>query len=153
MSYSYLWDVNAASGTIYYMLTADPGNPDIKSWYDVLDRVRREDVEIFGGVWNSKLTSYDAKGNVATSTRPYKSGETIFTTTYAYDNYNRVQSATNSIGSTTYGYAYSGGNLTTTITNPANQVSSKVTDAAGKLISATDYGGTLTYSYLSLIHI
>lgn len=52
------------------------------------------------------------------------------------------------MGNTTIGYSYSGGNLTTTTTTPSG-ASSKVTDASGKVISATDNGGTLSYSYYS----
>jgi RHS repeat-associated protein len=86
---------------------------------------------------------------VATSTAPYKSGETVLTTTTTYDTYNRPATASNTIGTTTYGYSYASGNLTLTLTNPAGQVSSKVMDADNKMLSATDYGGTLNYTYNS----
>ena len=151
---SYGWDVNASEKTIHYQLTSHPGKPDVKIWFDLLDREKKRQTEGFQNSpptaqWVTEVKTYDERGNVATTTTPYKSGESVLTTTYNYDNYNRLTSATNTLGTTTYGYSYASGNLTTTTTNPASQVSSKVTDANGKVISATDYGGTLTYTYNS----
>lgn len=151
---SYGWDVNASEKTIHFQLTSHPGKPDVKIWFDLLNREKKRQTEGFQNSpptaqWVTEVKTYDERGNVATTTTPYKSGESVLTTTYNYDNYNRLTSATNTLGTTTYGYSYASGNLTTTTTNPASQVSSKVTDATGKVISATDYGGTLTYTYNS----
>ncbi|GAB4014482.1 hypothetical protein [Spirosoma koreense] len=127
-----------------------PGKPDVKTWYDLLGREVKKQTEGFNGQWLTQTQTYDARGNVSTSTQPYLPGETQLTTTTTYDTYNRVSTVNvTGIGTTTMGYSYAGGNLTTTTTNPANQVSSKVTDASGQTISATDYGGTLTYTYNS----
>ncbi|MEO1627573.1 MAG: RHS repeat-associated core domain-containing protein, partial [Bacteroidota bacterium] len=82
-----------------------------------------------------------------TARAPYKSGETTFTTTYNYDNYNRRTSEVNPFGTTTYSYSYSGGKSKITKTNPAGQVSTVETDASGLKTQATDGGGTLTYTY------
>jgi len=151
---SYGWDVNASEKTVYYQLTSHPGKPDVKIWFDLLNREKKRQTEGFQNSpptaqWVTEVKTYDERGNVATTTAPYKQGESILTTTYNYDDYNRLTSATNTLGTTTYGYSYASGNLTTTTTNPASQVSSKVTDATGKVISAADYGGTLTYIYNS----
>jgi len=151
---TYGWDVNASEKTIHYQLTSHPGKPDVKIWYDLLDREKKRQLEGFQNSpptaqWVTEVKTYDVRGNVATSTTPYKSGETVLTTTNTYDIYNRPYTMANTLGTTTYGYAYASGNLTATVTNPASQVSSKVIDATGKTISATDYGGTLTYTYNS----
>ena len=146
---SYAWDVNASTGTIHTKTITHPGKPDTKEWFDILDREKRKDMQVFGNTWSSQYTTYDAKGNVATSTLPYKTGEAVLTTTNIYDSYNRLTSSSNNMGTNSYTYSYNGGNLTTTVTNPASQVKSKVTDATAKIISATDYGGTLTYTYYS----
>jgi len=147
---TYAWGINAGEGTIHYLLTSHPGKPDIKVWYDLLDREKKSETEGFQNQWITTKTTFDSRGNVATNTSPYKTGEAILTNTNSYDAYNRLVSTTNSIGTATIAYSYDlSGNLTTTTTNPAGQVSSKITDPSGKTISATDYGGTLTYSYNS----
>ena len=146
---SYVWDVNAGESTIFYHQIQNPADADVKTWYDLLGRNKKRQTEGFLGQWSTEVWTYDSRGNVATATQPYKPGETYLTNTHTYDAYNRLSTAVNTLGTTTYAYSYSSGNLTTTATNPASQVSSKVTDASGKLISATDYGGTLSYTYNS----
>ncbi len=149
ISNTYGWDINATEGTIHYVKTSHPGKPDEKKWFDVLDRIVKKEIENFANTISIQKTTYDARGNLFTSTLPYKQGETILTTTNLYDVYNRPISATNIIGQTTYSYAYTSGNLKTTVVNPALQEKSSITDASGKMISATDYGGTLSYTYYS----
>jgi RHS repeat-associated protein len=149
VSTSYVWDINNVTGTIHKKSSSHPGRPDEILWYDVVDRVKRKDVQLFGNSWSSQFTTYDSRGNVATSTLPYKSGESVLTSTNTYDIYNRLATVSNTIGTTSYVYSYNSGNLTSTVTNPANQIKSTVTDPAGRMISATDYGGTLNYTYYS----
>jgi RHS repeat-associated protein len=146
---TYGWEINATEGTIHYAKTTHPGKPDEKKWFDLLDRVRKKETENYGNTTSIQKTTYDARGNVATSTLPYKVGETILTTTNTFDEYNRPKSASNTIGTTSYNYAYVSGTLKTTIINPALQEKSSIADASGKMISATDYGGTLNYTYYS----
>jgi YD repeat-containing protein len=147
---NYGWDIG--NGAIYYTLLDHPGKPNVKTWYDLLGREIKSETDAFGSGMITQAKTYDAKGNVATSTQPYKTGETVLTTTTTYDTYNRptnISTSEVSFGTTTIGYAYNAGNLTTTTTNPAGQVASKTTDATGQTISATDHGGTLTYTYNS----
>ena len=146
---SYNWNIDASSGTIHKKTITHPGKPDIIVYYDILDRERRKDVQIFGNTWSSQYFTYDVRGNLFTSTLPYKTGEVVLTTTNLYDIYNRLSSSANTIGTTSYSYTYNNGKLTTSITNPAGQVKSQVTDATGKMTSSTDNGGTLDYTYYS----
>jgi len=146
---TYAWAVSSTDGTIHSHITSHPGQPDVKVYFDLMDRERKREEETFGGVWTTQKTTYDVRGNIHTSTIPYKSMESILTTTNTYDTYNRLSSSANTIGTTNFAYSYTGGNLTTTTTNPASQVSSKVTDAAGRLVSVTDHGGTMDYTYYS----
>jgi RHS repeat-associated protein len=145
---NYGWDVSGNS--VWYSTTSHPGKPDVKAWYDVLGREIKSEKEGFQGQSTTQVKTYDARGNLSTSTDPYKSGEPILTTTTQYDAYNRVFNITNSgpFGTTTIGYAYAAGKLTTTTTTPSG-VSSKTTDASGQVVSATDNGGTLNYTYYS----
>jgi RHS repeat-associated protein len=147
---SYGWDINTSDGTINYHLISHPGKPDTKVWFDLLGRQKKTETQGSHSTTIMQKKTYDAKGNLATSTAPYKSGEPILTTTFSYDFYNRLSQESNTLGTTGYAYVYDvNDNLTVTITNPAGQVSSKTTDASGKLISVTDSGGTLTYTYNS----
>ena len=70
---SYGWDINASEGTVHYHLIAHPGKPDLKVWYDLLDRERKRQTEGFQGQWITEKKTYDVRGNVATTTSPYKS--------------------------------------------------------------------------------
>lgn len=144
---SYGWD--QTNGAVWYSLLSHPGKPNVKTRFDVLGREIKKETEGFGGQPIIQTKSYDARGNVASGTQPYKSGETVITTTTLFDNYNRPYNINNGpLGTTTMGYTYSSGNLTTTTTTPT-ETSSQTTDASGKTISATDNGGTLTYAYFS----
>ncbi|WP_229214941.1 FG-GAP-like repeat-containing protein [Dyadobacter bucti] len=145
---AYGWDL--ANGAVWYKLLTHPGKPDVKTWYDLLDREIKTQTEAFPSGWITQSRTYDARGNAATATQPYKTGEAVLTTTTQYDNYNRPSVISNSgpFGTTTIGYAYSGGKLTTTTSTPAGN-SSKTTDATGQVTSASDDGGTLTYTYYS----
>jgi len=147
---AYNWDIDVVNGTVHYHTTGHSGKPDVKVWYDILDREKKKQVEGFQNQWITINTTYDARGNVAAATAPYKSGETVLTSTNTYDNYNRLANTSNTFGTVTTAYTYDiSGYLTTTTTNAAGQVSSKITDACGRTVSATDYGGTLTYTYNS----
>lgn len=147
----YAWEL--VFPQIYSITTQHPGKPDVKTWYDRSNRVLQTRTYGLGGESINTNTTYDTRGNVQTTTAPYKTGETPLVTTQVYDDFNRVISTSNTLQTTQYNYAYSGGNLTTTTTkvipSTGNQVNSNVTDATGKVISATDYGGTLTYNYYS----
>ncbi len=150
---TYVWNINNNENTVSYHKTEHPGRPDILVYYDVLGRDVKKVTELYQNQWVTEKKTYDSRGNLKTTTAPYKLGETPFITTNHYDEYNRVISTINPIGTTTFEYAYlgTGANryLKTTLTNPAGQVSFKKTDATGKTIQATDNGGTLDYTYNS----
>jgi RHS repeat-associated protein len=159
---SYIWDVNDIVGTRYYHWVKHPGKPDTKVYYDMLNRpvIKQTEayvpltVPITPPLWNTEKTSYDARGNVATSTTPYQGSGVPITTTNSYDIYNRLVTTAPSntdFAKTTYEYSYSNGNLTSKVKTwtgvAAFQEKSSVTDASGKMISSTDYGGTLDFTY------
>ncbi len=146
---SYGWDISGNS--VWYVLTDydQSGKSSLKTWYDVINREIKTQTEGFQNELITELKSYDARGNVSTATKPYKTGEPVLTTTNTYDVYNRLSSFGNSIfGTTTLSYSFGSGNLYTTTTNPANQTSVKVTDATGKTLSSSDaVGSQLFYTY------
>ena len=149
VNYSLGWDISGTS--LWYSLESNPGRPDTKTWFDVLGRNVKGQTQAFPvGEWTTETRTYDSRGNIATFSNAAKSGEAVLTSSNVYDAYNRLTSTGNStFGYTTTAYSYFQGNLTTTTTNPANQQSSKVMDASGRLLSATDNAGTLTYVYNS----
>lgn len=144
---SYGWDL--ANGAVWYSLVSHPGKPNVKIWYDLLGREVRRETEGFGNQPIVQVQTYDARGNVASSTQPYKSGETFITTTTQFDEYNRPYNINSgALGTKTISYGYVAGELTTTTTTPTSTTSQK-TDASGKVVSSTDNGGTLAYTYFS----
>jgi RHS repeat-associated protein len=144
---TYGWGL--AGQPLWYNLVTHPGKPDVKTWYDVLGREVITETEAYPSGLITQAQTYDARGNVATSTQPYKSGESFITTTTQYDTYNRPFNINSgALGTTTIGYSYAGGNLTVTSIAPTG-TTSKTTDATGQAVIATDNGGTLSYTYYS----
>jgi len=149
---TYGWDVQESPPSVYYVLTQHPGLPDVKVWYDLLGRETGRQTEGFDSEWLEQITGYDERGNIASKTNTYYSGETPIAAIYHYDDYNRlvsVESSESQLGAVEYAYAYHGGNATVTVTNPAGQVSTATTDATGKVIASTDDGGSLNFEYYS----
>lgn len=152
---SFAWDVQNGNGTsatsadnsLYYSLISHSCSPDIKTWYDAYENVRRTDKQGYNNTWISQVTSYDARGNIKTTTTPFYSGGTPDVTTITYDDYNRVKQSSNSIGTSSASYTNSGGVQTTTTTLPSGQSKVISVDASGKTISSTDGSGTLNYTY------
>lgn len=144
---SYHWDVSANQR--WYVETSAPGHPSAKTWYDLLGREVRSETELFDGAWSIQGRTYDARGNLHTTTEPHKDGEGHITTTNSYDAFNRLSGVDRgALGNTTLSYIALEGNMVVTSNSPSG-TTSKTTDAAGMLISATDNGGTLTYTYYS----
>lgn len=144
---TYHWAVSGSRR--WYVQSSAPGHPAGKTWYDLLGREVRSETELFDGTWSVQSKTYDARGNVHTTTGPHKDGESYTTTSQSYDVYNRLSEINNGVsGNTTLAYIVTGGNLTVT-TNTPSGTTSQTTDPAGMLISATDGGGTLTYAYYS----
>ncbi len=144
---SYHWDISANQR--WYVLTSAPGHPADKTWYDLLGREIRNETELFDGQWSIQIKTYDARGNLHTTTEPHKDGEGYITTTNSYDSFNRLSSVNMGVlGNTILSYTPTSGNMIVT-TNAPSGTTSKTTDASGMLISATDGGGTLTYTYYS----
>lgn len=140
------WDVSG--NNIYYSLTDySGGKPDEKIWVDVLGRQTKKQVAGFNNQWLTNVTTYDIRGNEATTTNAYYSNETPIVTTKTYDVYNRPDYISNAVSSVQYAYSLLGGDLTVTTTDQDGHASSKTTDAAGKVIASNDKGGNLHFNY------
>jgi RHS repeat-associated protein len=154
----YAWSYNAQYLPIkcYDIITSIPGKPSTWDIYDVMGRKTVATHEGYGDashrwVYVYAVTEYDARGNVANKTTPVNGTDWNDReyTTFQYDYLNRLTSESNpTLGATTYAYTYpNAGQSKVTVTTPSGQVSSKTTDATGKVISTTDHGGTLTFDY------
>lgn len=148
------WDIKSGNGSsmtsvdnsVYYSKTTSPGVAEERVWYDIFNRERLSQKRGYSNQWIKTVTSYDARGNVRTTTLPFSSGSAIVST-HTYDVYNRPTSVSDNFGNTQYSYAYTGGDLTVTTTNPAGQVTAKTMDPTEKVLSSVDNGGTLDYTY------
>lgn len=152
----YGWDINNATKSVSTIKIINPGRPDKKTWFDNLGREIKTETEGFvnNGILDKILTeiSYYSNGLLQTEKDPYIVGEPNLIKTFSYDVYNRLSSVIsnpNNFGIATTTYNFINGEQEIIMTNPANQVSSKKTDASGKLLSSTDYGGTINYTYCS----
>lgn len=144
------WDVSVSQ--LYYHFTDYPDgvSPDEKIWFNKLGGVVKKQTLGWNNQWTTQTTKYDNKGRTTETTMPYYPGEAVLATSYTYDYLNRVLHESTPFGNTTYNYNLPGnGEATTTITNPAGQSSMKTVDPTGKVITATDNGGTLAFSYNS----
>jgi RHS repeat-associated protein len=143
---SYHWDVQGLN--LYYMRTDySGGKPDSKEWYDLLGRQTKQRIAGFNGQWKSIDVTYDFRGNISTKTTPYLSSESPTITSNYYDVHNRLISVSNSLSTVNHSYNVASGNLTTTTTDLTGQTSSKTVDPTGKVISTSDKGGNLYFSY------
>ncbi|MCL4857728.1 MAG: RHS repeat-associated core domain-containing protein, partial [Flavobacteriales bacterium] len=152
------WEVGGGSATnpltadnsIYTVTTTTEGSPTQKTWYDSFGRPRKMEVDGFDKKIN-QVTTYDNRGNVATTTTPFFATDEPLVTTYTYNDLNLANTIVSEIGTTSFGYVYSTGDhtITTTRTLPDGNSSTSITDATGKLIKAIDNGGTLDYTYYS----
>lgn len=154
---TYGWKTSSNSqstlaNAVYFVNSTRQGSPDSKVWYDLLGREIFSETEgINNGLSNTTFVErqYDQRGNVAIQTNPYFAGGTPAKTVNEFDAYNRLIKSTLDAYATNYSYSYASGQATVTTTTPANQQYSQTTDPSGKIVSATDNGGTLTYEYFS----
>ncbi|MBO9563069.1 MAG: VCBS repeat-containing protein [Niastella sp.] len=144
---SLVWDV--AGNNVYYAFTDHPGgSPDTKTWYDKLNRETQTQTAGFNGQWLTRTVTYNAKGQVAAQTADRYASETALTTTNTYDAYGRPTMMANTQATVTNTYTtLSNGRLQTVTSNGSSQSSTKITDAAGRVITAIDNGGQLDFTY------
>ncbi len=129
---------------VYSTLEQRPGRPYVKTYIDTLGRTVKTETPNPSGVVITE-TEYNSKGQVRRTSMPHFTNETPKWTTYTYDYAGRLETETFNGLTTTYSYT----GLTTFMTTPAGRTSSKTYNATGDLVSATDSGGTISYSYHS----
>ena len=132
----------------YYSLTHVPGKTfDTERYYDLLGRniCTREN-----GFFTD--TCYDIKGNVYRVSAPYIRGTSDANKiwhTFQYDQFGRITSEVGPYSNVSYQYD----GYTTTITDNLRQiVSTRTTDAVGRVCSVTDPGGTVAFNYSHVLY-
>jgi len=159
-----VWDIRSGNNsdlsnvsTSYYSLTNTCNSitkaitsPSIQTWFDSFGRDKIQKADVERATYGNRL--YDSKGNTRVTTLPYFSGDTPIKTVNTFDDLNRI-TKTEIDGITpattfTYTYNLTEGKLSTKIISPQG-TTTKIVDATGKLISVTDDGGTVVYSYYS----
>ncbi|WP_158563383.1 FG-GAP-like repeat-containing protein [Chitinophaga silvatica] len=140
----------STNGRYFVNVSRPGGGRNVKTYYDVINReVRKEESGFNNGTLISTKT-YNWQGLEASSTEPYYGSETPVTTSSQYDYFGRLTQQSRGTNSLTYTYTkLAAGQFKVTATNAAAQSNSKTQDAAGKVVTATDNGGTLTFTYNS----
>lgn len=128
----------------YYKLTQSSGDPWTKTWYDNLGRETRTESVGLKGVSLVSSKTYNAKGQVGSTTSA--NGNISSSCTYLYDNMGRVTSESYSNGKTvTYGYDK---RLSSVLID--GKTTKKQVDAWGNPVTVTDPDGyTVGYTYYS----
>lgn len=146
------WNVNG-SALFYSTIQYSGSNPDVKIYFDKYGREYKRQTEALTSQvdnWHTTLTSFDNKGNIKTKTSSFfEPVETPDITSFLYDQYNRPVATIDYRGTSSTFFTSLGGKMKVVLTSPSGQVSEKIIDASGKIISAKDDGGELVYTYNS----
>jgi len=115
--------------------------PATTLYTDAFGHETRKTITGFDGIAVYADKQYDTFGRLQGSTAPYKTSP--LWTTYGYDEFDRPTSVVQPNGSITC-YTYDGNKISE---NKDGITTSKTTDATGKLVSSTDGGGMVSYTY------
>ncbi len=142
---NYYWDGNYKPSFAIYGISQTANDGSVSSvWYDKSGRPLRECKKGFNGTMILIDNEYNTKGELYRISDPYfAGGSPVWTETYAYDNYGRVNGITRNGGRNTV-YSYSGATITETT---AGKVYSKTYNPDGTMAAAEDDGGSLAYTY------
>jgi RHS repeat-associated protein len=132
------------TNSLYYAITSTSGAGDAKEYFDGLGRSLRTETTGFDGTKIYSDIEYKSNGQVLKTSNPYYSINSPAWTTNSYDSFLRL--STQSGPTATFNYSYNGETVTTTNTS-TGQSSSQTMDAIGNIVSSTDAGGTVSYSY------
>lgn len=130
---------------VHYTVSKQAWSSEVKTYYDSLDRIIRKESIWFNGEKIYLDSEYNERGEVTRQSEPYYRGETPLWNRYSYDILGRTTQVIDADGRiSTMEYAPH----TTTRTNAAGQVSTKITDVIGNMILSQDVqGNETTYDY------
>jgi RHS repeat-associated protein len=130
----------------------DPAATTSYTDYNALGKETEHGTKIWTGSgaadWSRDALKYNVEGQLLQKIMPKRmASETAIELAYTYDPYGRVEKIQTQHGATTIKYNYSGSNLKTETTDPANRVKYTIKDGADKLVESKDESGILTYAY------
>lgn len=142
------WETGVANARHTEQTQRSDGSSPAKVYYDILGREIRREKRGFGNQWMTSGRTYNAYGLLASELQPYYSGEPGQSIMYYYDSYGRLVYKSDPTGAITTTYSTAGGNtFTVQSTNLIGQWTSKTSDASGKIISSSDNGTAMTFTY------
>ncbi|HKT31190.1 MAG TPA: RHS repeat-associated core domain-containing protein [Gammaproteobacteria bacterium] len=123
--------------------------------YDTFGRPLLQSTYVVGGGLSNVASAYDALGRVTSVSTPYEGSPSTYTYT-AYDTFSRPRAvyapagqnsgcSTSYNGETTCETSYGYNGLTTTVTDPRGNATTKTADALGEVVTMTDAQGGNTY--------
>jgi RHS repeat-associated protein len=142
---------DAATSVFGTEVTTSDGSASVSA-FDADQRQVRKGSLNGDGIWIEALSQYDMEGRLSATTPPQLIGTSNpYWTTVVYDELNRPKkivapSDEKTPAGSVVGYTYNG--LSTTITDPRGNVSTRVKTATGSVASVTDAaGGVMSFSY------
>ncbi|MEW5837116.1 MAG: toxin TcdB middle/N-terminal domain-containing protein, partial [Pseudomonadota bacterium] len=136
-TWSLAWCPSAAcpSNARTLATTQSSGGAPVTTYYDSLGREVRSHTQGFNGQAIYKDTHYDSLGRLQYASQPYFAGGAAWWGVMSYDLLGRPVTETAPDGGVTRS-AYRG--LTTAVTNPLNQTTTRVRNSQGQLLQVTD---------------
>ncbi len=135
----------APTNSVYYVKTEAVGTPTQWEFFDCFGRTLRKAYKSLNDKIVYADVEYNAKGQISRKSEPYFNGETANWNTTEYDAAGRAVKEINASGHIT-SMDYNG--LSTSVTDPLGNVSSKTYDINGLLVKSTDAkGNSITYKY------
>lgn len=143
VSYATRWATHPTAELVAYVMMQE-GSSDVKTentYYDGLKRDIVSSVTRFNDKESNVLKEYDTNGRLSRISQPYFVTPSLWTS-YQYDTYDRTVGVTQPTGEQE-SYSYS----KTSVTETKKGVTSTKTydSATGKLLTASDQGGTISY--------
>jgi RHS repeat-associated protein len=138
---------NIAGNQLYYTQKITSGQPEQRTYYDVLGRNIKSGAAGFDGTMVYTENIYDAKGQLWKTSEPFKTTATQYTV-YEYLNNGRLNKITYPTG-VTRTYSYPAGSTKTTQTSSNGTWKTTEKDGTGALTMAKDAAGEIDYTYFA----
>lgn len=143
---SFAWTSGSVTNSIYFVTTTPLGMAPTKQYFDIYNRIVREE-KAENGKTKFVVNTYDSKGDLINIKKNDADGGTIETVN-TYDQYHRLLTSTPSIGpATSNTYTSSANGYTVTSSTTGNPTKATQIDAAGRSVSVTESGLTNSYTY------
>ena len=137
--------VSCPADTVYRVMEVQDGHAEIARYFDVLGRMRKEELTAFDGVRKiTRVTDFDRRGRPTRESQPsFNANGAFFTTYHDYDALGRpgrrvVDRSTESAAHSTLEFVYAYAGLQTNISIQGTLQASRTIDARGQLMETVD---------------